>query len=115
MPTLVKWPYEELLRTLRSSHLLIFPNRLACFPLRLFSSNSDVLELAIIHLHQLPPLPGALTAQSVACFEAMEDLKKRNWRRFSIFGMQVSGGCGRGFGHLAQLIGVVVYFVEQAS
>jgi hypothetical protein len=46
----------------RSSYLLVFPNRLACFLLRLFSNNSDVLELAIIHLHQLSPLPVPLAA-----------------------------------------------------
>ena len=69
--------------------LLVFPNRLACFLLRLFWTNSDVLELAIIHLHQLSPLPVALTGQSVGCSEAMQDLQKRNWRRSSIFGMQV--------------------------
>ena len=76
----------------RSSQLLVFPNRLACFLLRLFSSNSDVLELAIIHLHQLSPLAVALTAQSAGCSEPMEDLQQRNWRYSSIFEMQVSGG-----------------------
>jgi hypothetical protein len=43
-------------------HLLVFPKRFASFLLRLFSSNSDVLEPAIIHLQQLSPLPIALTA-----------------------------------------------------
>ena len=35
---------------------LAFPKRFASFLLRLFSSNSNVLELAIIHLQQLLPL-----------------------------------------------------------
>ena len=53
---------------------LVFPKRLACFVLGLFASNSDVLELAIIHLHQQLPLPVAFTAQSIGCSEPMEDL-----------------------------------------
>ena len=56
--------------SLHSIHLLAFPNRLACFLLRLFPSNSDVLELAIIHLHKLLPLPLALAGQSITCSEA---------------------------------------------
>jgi hypothetical protein len=41
---------------------LAFPKRFAAFLLRLFSSNSDVLELSIIHLQQLSPLAVSLTA-----------------------------------------------------
>jgi hypothetical protein len=59
--------------------LLVFPNRLACFLLRLFWSNSDVLELAIIHLQQLSPLPVAFTAQSVGRSEAIEDWVEVAW------------------------------------
>jgi DNA-binding transcriptional LysR family regulator len=44
-----------------NNHLLVLPNRLACLHLRLCSSDSDILELAIIHLQQLSPLPVALT------------------------------------------------------
>jgi DNA-binding transcriptional LysR family regulator len=54
-------------------------------------SDSDVLELAIIHLQQLSPLPVALTNQSVGGPQPME---KRNRHRSSIFGSQVSGGLG---------------------
>ena len=43
------------------SHLAS-PKRFACLLLRLFLSNSNVLELAIIHLQQLSPLAEALTA-----------------------------------------------------
>ena len=82
------------------SQLLVVPNRLACFPLRLFSSYSDVLELAIIHLHQLSPLSVALSAQCVGRSAPMENLQKRNWRRSFISGMQASGDCGPGLGHL---------------
>ena len=59
--------------TPHSSHLLAFPNRLARFLLRLFSSNSDVLELAVIHLPQLSPLPVALNPQSTGCSAPTED------------------------------------------
>jgi len=41
---------------------LAFPKRFASFLLGLFSSNSNVLELAIIHLQQLSPLAVPLTA-----------------------------------------------------
>ena len=81
---------------------LAFPKRFASFVLRLFSSDSNVLELPIIHLQQLSPLQVANTAQSVGCSEATEDRQKRIWHRSSIFGMQLSAGCGRGFGDLVQ-------------
>jgi hypothetical protein len=41
---------------------LAFPKRFASFLLRLFSSDSNVLELAIIHLQKLSPLAASLTA-----------------------------------------------------
>jgi hypothetical protein len=63
------------METFVSSYLrLAFPNRLACFLLRLLSSDADVFEFAIIHLHQLSTLPGAFTAQLVACSEAIKNL-----------------------------------------
>jgi len=40
---------------------LAIPKRFAAFLLSLFSSNSDVLELSIIHLQQLSPLAVSLT------------------------------------------------------
>ena len=87
--------------TLRPSSL-IFPKRLACFVLGLFASNSDVLELAIIHLHQQLPLPVAFTTQSVGYSEPMEDLLKRIWRRcwLPVLGMQVGGDSSSGLGNL---------------
>lgn len=57
---------------------LASPNRLASFLLRLFSSNSDVLELARIHLHQLSSLPVALMAQSPGGSDTMKDFPKKN-------------------------------------
>src|ERR1700722_15331973 len=81
---------------------LAFPNRLACFLLRLFSSNADVFEFAIIHLHQLSALPIAFTAQPVSCSEAMEDPQKRSYCCCSLYRMQVSIRSRRGFGALPQ-------------
>jgi hypothetical protein len=84
--------------------MLVLPNRLACFLLCLFSRYSDIPELPFIHLHQLSPLPVALTAQSAGNSETMEGLWKRNWRPSSIFPKQVTARRGQGFGDLASFI-----------
>jgi hypothetical protein len=51
-----------------SGYVLVFPNRLACLLLRLISGNSDVLELEIVHLQELFPLPGALTVDAALVY-----------------------------------------------
>jgi len=45
-------------------------NRLTRFLFRLLWGNSNVLQQAIVHLHQLGPLPIALTGQSTDCDQA---------------------------------------------
>ena len=57
---------------------LAIPKRFAAFLFSLFSSNSDVLELSIIHRQQLSPLAISLTAYSKGSCEGMENLPKGN-------------------------------------
>jgi hypothetical protein len=81
---------------------LAFPKRLACFFLRPFSSNTDVFEFAIIHLHQVSSLPVAFTAQPASCSEATEDPQKRTYCWCSIDPMEIRISCSRGLGSLVQ-------------
>jgi hypothetical protein len=88
----------------RIAQRLAFPNRLARFLFRLFSSNSDVFQVSIIHLHQLSALPVAFTAQSVNCSEATEDPEKRSYSCWSIYRMQVNISSSKGVGPIVQTV-----------